>query len=394
MAGLVKKRNSYIAVWYSNGKPVFKSTRVHITPTAADGTLNARQLKKLAMQVAETMERAAKGSTTAARALEAVRAAAGSPPCPTLSEYAAQWLRWRNAQPGAERSLNNRSNSIRSLERLSPELWALRLDAITPAHAADYVTAALDEVSGSTVERRLADITAMLNRAVAEGVITRNPFTGARVPRWERAGQGDRRREPFTPEDVALMLREFPGEWPDMLRVCLLLGGQRLGDVAGLQWSAIDWAQGLVRVTAQKTNRPTRKPLLPQLRALLEKRRQALGSQPGDYVFPYAAWKVAAAGGKTSKLSLEFSDLCRAAGIARKIPSTARGSKVHALTDKTSHSLRTTAVTVLLCAGVPAELVQWLVGHDDKLIEREHYFKPNDAAQIAALQPLVQLLTI
>lgn len=394
MAGLVKKRNNYIAVWYENGKPVRKSTRVHVLPTAADGDLNARQLKKLAMQVAETMERAAKGSTSASRALEAVRAAAGTPPCPTLSEYAAQWLRWRNAQPGAERSFSNRQSSISSLSRLCPSLWSQRLDAITPAHAADYVTAALDEVSGSTIERRLADISAMLNRAVAEGIIASNPFRGARVPRWERAGQGDRRREPFTPEDVARMLREFPGEWPDMLRVCLLLGGQRLGDVAGLQWSAIDWTNGLVRVTSQKTNRPMRKPLLPQLRQLLEKRRGSLGSQPGDYVFPYAAWKVAAAGGKTSKLSLEFSELCRAAGIARKIPSSARGSKTHALTDKTFHSLRTTAVTVLLCAGVPAELVQWLVGHNDKLIEREHYFKPNAPAQIAAMQPLVNLLTL
>lgn len=338
------------------------------------------------------MEKAAKGTTTAARALDAVRAAAGATPCPTVAEYSATWLAWRNAQPGGHRSQNNRENSIRSLTRLLPHTAALRLDAVTPALAADYVTAALDEVSGSTVERRLADISAMFNRAVSEGLLPSNPFRGARVPTWERAGQGDRRREPYTPADIARMVREFPGEWPDMLRTCLLLGGQRLGDIATLSWAAIDFENGLVSLNTQKNNKILRKPLLPQLRSLLEKRRKALGSQYGDYVFPYAAWKVTAAGGKTAALSHEFAELCRAAGIAKKIPSTSRAKKAHALTDKTFHSLRTTAVTVLLCAGVPAELVRWLVGHDSAQIEREHYFRPDDAAQTAAMAPIVALL--
>lgn len=393
MAGLVKKRNNWIAVWYENGTQVRRSTRVHVTPTAADGIMTARQLKKLAEQVADTMERLAKGQQTADRAAAAIRAVAGEPPCPTLQEYATQWLAWRNSQHGADRSRNNRQNSITSLTRLMPSLAAMRLDAIKPAHADDYVRAALDEVSAGTVERRLADISAMFNRAVAEGILNRNPFRGARVPTWERAGEGERRRVPFTEEDLARMLNEFPGEWPDMLRVCLLLGGQRLGDVATLQWSAIDWEHGLVRVHAQKTNSPKSKPLLPALRALLEHRRASLGAAGGPYVFPYAAWRVQAAGGKTSKISNEFAELCRQSGIARKIPSAARGTRAHALTDKTFHSLRTTAVTLLLCAGVPPELVRWLVGHDDARIEREHYFAPPVAAQEQAMAPIVALLS-
>lgn len=47
------------------------------------------------------------------------------------------------------------------------------------------------------------------------------------------------------------------------------------------------------------------------------------------------------------------------------------------MTDKTFHSLRSTATTFLLDLGTPAEMVRFIVGHDDPEIERRHYLKPS-----------------
>ena len=76
------------------------------------------------------------------------------------------------------------------------------------------------------------------------------------------------------------------------------------------------------------------------------------------------------------------------------MPSAATGEKVHSLTDKTFHSLRTTATTFLLDLGTPAELVRYIVGHDDKEIERRHYYKPSTEASGAAIAAMARALGI
>ena len=109
-------------------------------------------------------------------------------------------------------------------------------------------------------------------------------------------------------------------------------------------------------------------------------------------MFPYATARFMCAGNSTSKLSIEFSDLCREKGISRKMESYATGTKVHKLTDKTFHSLRATATTFLLDAGTPAELVRYIVGHDDPEIERRHYYKPSPETEAGYMSALAEQL--
>ena len=176
-----------------------------------------------------------------------------------------------------------------------------------------------------------------------------------------------------------------------MVAVCLLLGGQRLGDVANMTWEQVLWGEGMVRLKTQKTKRPMLKPMVPALRKIFERRKYKNGdSFPA--VFPYAEARVRCAGGKTTALSLEFSSLCRAAGISVKMESASSATRAHQLTDKTFHSLRSTATTFLLDSGAPPELVRYIVGHDDPEIERRHYYKPSaerEAEYISALAGLV-----
>ena len=389
MAWLKKRGNVWFACWIgADGKEVRKSTRVHVRPEARDGGMTAKELKKLAERVAEGMEGSALGGLSLDLALQAVRAAATGMAVKvvTLGEFGSKFLESRKDQ----KSYNNSKTAVESLLRVMPDCGSLPLAKFTSAMAEDYVGRALDEVSGATVDRRLNVLSAMFNRAVREKLIEENPFRGCRVPKW--ALNESREREPFEAEEIQRILTELPGEWPDMVAVCLLLGGLRLSDVATLRWERVDFEHGLVQVTDKKNNKPRRKPLIKPLRAILE-RRLAAGGDWSPFVFPYAQIRYAEAGDKSSKLSIEFSKLLMENGISRATAKDERrAGKARAFNPKTFHSLRTTSTTFLLDVGCPPELVRHIVGHDDPAIERAHYYKPTSETQQNYMKKLSELL--
>ncbi len=391
MAWLIKRGNTWTACWLGvDGKEKRKSTRVHVKPEGRDKGMTAKQLRALAERVAEGMEGTDKGGVSLELALAAVRAVAvGSEAAGvTVGAFGEKFLRERRAQ----KSYNNSKTAVESLWRLMPGCKDLPMGRFTAAMAEDYVRACLDEVGGSTVDRRLEVLGAMFNRAVRERVIEVNPWRGIRAPKW--ALNEAREREPFTREELQRILTELPGEWPDMVAVCMLLGGARLSDVATLKWGAVDWENGLVKITAQKTNKGQRKPLIKPLRAILERRR-AEGEGWSEYVFPYAQVRYAEAGDKSSKLSIEFGKLLQERGIVKPAAVDERkAGRARRFQSKTFHSLRTTATTFLLDVGCPAELVRHIVGHDDPAIERAHYYKPGSEVQGEYMRRLAGLLNL
>lgn len=384
MASILKRNNIWQACYYVDGKPVRKSTGVHVSPRPGDN-MTARELKKLAASTADGMEAAAKGNISIKQALAAVIAASGGKHRQGVSfaDFADHFLDLRREKSPS--TYNTSSVTIRAWKRLMPDTLHLPLHAITPAMCQDFAMKHLDEVSGATVHRHVNDLSAMFNRAIAERLIESNPAKSIKLPYW---AEGDTQtRDIFSTQDIKKMMLRFPGEWPDMIAVCLLLGGQRLGDIATLRWEQIDMEYLLVKITTQKTNRPMRKPITPPLAQILDRRRQLYGGG-SPFVFPYAAARYAESGGKTSKLSIEFNNLLYKHGIINKRTEELRGTRRHRISEKSFHSLRATAVTYLLAAGTPSEMVRHIVGHDTAEIERQHYFKPrlsDEASHIVKL---------
>lgn len=385
MAGLIERGNTYYAVFYQNGKQIRVSTKVHVKPTVRDGQMTGRMLRQLAQQTADAMERGAKGEISTRQALQAVRAMMSLSKLPKVEDYFAKY-----EKRAKEKGLKYASTALKTFLKLMPHCASLPLDGVTQAMAEEYVEKALDEVSGSTVDRRLADLSACFNLAIKEELIDRNPFRGVRVPKWSLQGH---ERQPFSRDDLEKILSTFPGEWPDMVATCLLLGGPRLGDIATMKWEQIDFESALFRMATAKTKRRMVKPIVPPLMVIFRRRRELVG-EVSPFVFPYAGAMYKCTGDKTSKLSLEFGKLCRDAGISKKIDSPQEGEKVHAMTDKTFHSLRTTATTFLLDAGTPPELVRYIVGHDDPEIERRHYYRPNPETEAKYITALAGVLGI
>ena len=249
------------------------------------------------------------------------------------------------------------------------------LTAVNKGMAKDFVERELERVSAGTVIRYVSTLSGAFNVAVDRELIPRNPFRGVMPSKADHQAE-KQLRGAFTLDEVKRLLAVMPGEWPDMVRVCLYTGGQRLGDIASLKWDQIDLEHSFLFMTTQKSRRRMNKPIIDPLREVLERR---LACRVNEFVFPLAAMKHAQAGGRSDKLSTEFTSLLRRHGIVEDEPTEAKGDR-HKLASKSFHSLRATAVTVLRLAGVSPDLCRFIVGHDSEEIERV-YFRP-DAADV------------
>jgi integrase len=386
MAGLIKRGNSWVAVWKLDGKQTKRTTGIHVLPMPQDGQVTARQLKKLAQATADAMEAAEKREVSQEKAVAAVRAAfstLGKREVLTLRKWGAKWIETQKKK----KSFNACRKIITTFTADLPDI---PLESVTLAHVQDWSDKCLERVSANTVDRYLIEVSAMFNRAVAERIIPTNPARGVRMPTW--ALNESMQRDIFTTSQLKVIFEKFPGEWPDLAAVCLLLGGLRLSEVALLKWQAVDFEQKLVKVRSGKTNKGMTKPMIPALRKILEKRQNSGLMAFDEHVFPFAAARIRQAGGKSSKLSVEFGKLLEEHGLRksskqrRKEGEESRTGRL--LSSLSFHSLRSTAVTFLLQGGVASEMVQLLVGHDDLSIEGKHYFKPTMEMQAEVMEAL------
>lgn len=99
---------------------------------------------------------------------------------------------------------------------------------------------------------RVAAVRTMLNDAVKDQLIDRNPFANLGL----KQSKGRKNIEPLTADEVSQLARTademFPG-WPVLSGMILVAAyaGLRLGEVIALRWSDIDWEQGEIHVTRQ-----------------------------------------------------------------------------------------------------------------------------------------------
>lgn len=380
MAGLIKRKNKWVAVYKdASGKEVRKTTKIDIVPTTIpQGTSKKAAMAKneaRARIVAEELETAAKSGRLDAARLEAVvgvKIAAELTSGATstrayLSRYLAKYAT-------SERRRHREGRGIASfVDFLGPQRQDTPLSAITPETVREWIFKEVERVSASTVKRYATSLSAAFNTALDQGLIPKNPFRGYRKLIGSTM-EPSQERDAFTPDEINYMIANFPSEWPDMIRTCLYTGGQRLGDIATLTWAQVNTEGGIISMTTQKTKRRMNKPLIAPLRDLLNRR---YSTRINQYVFPLAAMRFAQAGNTSSKLSLEFHSLLLSHALIQPQTVQTKGDR-RILSNKSFHSLRASAVTMLRLAGVPADICRIIVGHDSEEIERV-YFRPLEA---------------
>ena len=163
-----------------------------------------------------------------------------------------------------------------------------------------------------------------------------------------------------------------------------LYTGQRLADIATLRWSNVDLMKGEIRLRTRKTDKVMILPIAAPLRRYLE---VLPSSDNVNTPLHPRAFAVVARQGKSGGLSRQFIELLAQAGLREKQAHQSRGigrSAHRQAATLSFHSLRRTATTLLHEAGVPAAVVQSLIGHDSEEMHQLYVAVGKDALASAA----------
>ena len=173
----------------------------------------------------------------------------------TLETWIAEWLR-RKARSSSEATLARyRGHSEAFLSWLGPERRKKPLESVTGLDARKWREELQDAGrAGRTVLAYMKDAGAIYRAAIAEGLISFNPFTSL-----EAIDTSDsQERKPFTPEEVAQLMEASPSaEWRGLVLVAAFTG-LRLGDASKLSWASVDLQAKRITLIPSKTKKKKR----------------------------------------------------------------------------------------------------------------------------------------
>lgn len=248
MAGLIKRKNSWVALFNVAGKQIRKTTKIRVVPSVIPPGKSKmavmRENEAKARLIAEELEKAANGERVDAEKVKAIigeregkKLLRGNQYMQGVKEYLEEWVKIR--QKG---TIKNDRVAVRQFLAFLGDSQNMPLDMVTPGHARRFMEKELERVSSGTVKNLTNCLRAAFNRAIDGKLIVSNPFHRITPGKLDQTDKHERRA--FTMEEAKRLTEVLPGEWPDMVRVCLYTGGQRIGDIARLKWEQINLEGG------------------------------------------------------------------------------------------------------------------------------------------------------
>ena len=353
MAFLKKRGNRWYACFFWHGTKVVKATGIPVQSEAGAPS----RLKKLAMHIADNMERVANGKTELSRAVESIRSFARDTGFAgrggTLQEYFRAHVR-----PDCRYIIESFIDYLASRH-------IARIEDVTPSDIVSYLTGFSGRLAAGSITKYKVTIGSAFRAAVNDGLITRNPCALAKLPASLAAPHMERKA--FTLEEINALILAMPDPWPSVIRLTYLAGGLRLGDVCLLRWDCIDLDAGEMVILPRKTRKTGKRlqiPITPALREVLESLPRA-----GEYVFPTLASSFIACRATPAAF---FVSWVKRLGIAQTTKQGARN-----FSQLSFHSIRHAVVTQLRAAGVVApDVVRSIVGHTSEQVERGYFHAP------------------
>jgi integrase len=257
----------------------------------------------------------------------------------------------------------------------------LPITEITRDDILKYRSTLAEHLSAKSVNHDLKVIKMVFRTARRDSLVADDPAEF--VDTVKRQRRDSREKRPFTLEELRAVLSVADEEWQSMILFGLYTG-QRLGDLATLNWSNVDLENAQVRLTTSKTGKVLIIPMAEPLKRHVESLK--LSDDPLSPIHP-RAWTIVERQGKSGNLSNQFADLLAQAGLRkRKSHKSANiGRSARRASNALSfHSLRRTATTMMHEAGMPAAVVQAMIGHDSEAMHKLYISVGSDAMRNAA----------
>jgi integrase len=254
----------------------------------------------------------------------------------------------------------------------------LPISEISPDDVLSYRAHLADSVAPKTANHNLKTLKMIFKAARRDGVVVDDPtefISGVKQTSAQAA------RRAFTADELSRVLPLCDPEWRSMVYFGLYLG-QRLFDIATLDWSAIDRKRNEIRITTGKTGKLLILPLARPLRKHIEGQQlQAHGP-----IHPRAA-AIVQAQGRTALLSNQFTEILAQAGLREHRSHVSRGigrGGRRASSALSFHSLRHTTVSMLRDSGVSQSVAMGFAGHTSPEINNAYTHTGIDSLQKAA----------
>jgi integrase len=292
-------------------------------------------------------------------------------PQQTLKQYLEYWL--EDVYKASVRLTTYRNCRILVYKHLIPGLGYIKLQKLTTQQVQSFYAKKLKSgTTPSRVKNIHGTLHTALNHAKRIRLVSLNVCSDVELPRQEK-----QEKQPLTPDQARLLLQKVREHWLEGVLTLALATGMREGELLGLRWSDVDVEKGVLRVARTvtyitgygfvegepKTAKSKRKIMLPPFvidtlkrhRVKQLEKRLAVGTAwiDRDLVFPDEDGDFVI--GET--LVRRFHKLLREIGLPRI----------------RFHDLRHSAATLLLSMGVPAKVVQELLGHSTISITMDVY---------------------
>lgn len=286
----------------------------------------------------------------------------------TFAQYAEQW----KEHYGGRTKRGLRSETLteyqRDIDRAVAFFGATRLSAIDPPAIKRYARSLSDAgLQQGTVRRILAPLKACLATAVDDGYLRSNPTAGIRIvtppppedsddDKADTQLDDDGHAKALTPDQLADLVENLGDGWHSLIVRLMAQSGLRISEALGLRWADVDTRAGCIqvrqRVRRGKVGKPKSSNGVRQVpvgtalaRDLVAHRLASPYSADSDLVFPTRTGKP-----------------CLASNLYRwyKPAAEKAGAKWAGF-----HTLRHTAATRWLVAGVGIAQVSKMLGHHD-----------------------------
>ncbi len=233
-----------------------------------------------------------------------------------------------------------------------------------------------------TVRNIITPLRNMLDQALNDGVIERNPLDKLVLSKLinKKTSQSNWEVDPFDQDEIKAILKEATGQARNLFQFAFF-AGLRTSELIALEWDDIDWLKGLVRVSravvlkqekGTKTKSGSRDVLLlpPALEAL--KNQKAFTYLEGKRVFynprTNTPWETDGQIRKTC-----WTHILRKAGVRYRNP----------------YQTRHTYASMMLSAGENSLWVATQMGHKDTEMIIKHYGRwIPDKSTVAGYQPI------
>jgi len=159
-----------------------------------------------------------------------------------VGEYLDRWLS-DSVSNTVKATTYERYEQIARLH-VEPDLGALKLKALTPAHLRSLYREKLGTgLSARTVQYIHVTLHKALKQAVMDGLLPRNVAEAVKPPQVRR-----KEIHPLTPDQVKVLLAAAVGDRLEALYVLAIHTGLRQGELLGLKWDDVNLDNGTLQV--------------------------------------------------------------------------------------------------------------------------------------------------